>query len=207
MLSMLSQPLPVLVSPGNKENPPILDHVQRPAESPTHALDPSATSENTSNQKSPVFVTPKLILRGVEESSNAYPPLKSVARHLLSGFAPFRVFPFGCSCSLRTSFPLRLLSCTLGLVLMTSASTVSSASSVLALLSIGLVVNVSPYLISLSLILSYLISFLYLIVSLFIVWTMVAPATPSHSILVLSFVPNTGKHGPCAGLCADRLGI
>jgi hypothetical protein len=125
----------------------------------------------------------------------------------LSGFAPFRVSPFGCSCSFRTSFPLRLLSCTLGLVLTTSASTVSSASSVLALLLIGLVVNLSPYLISLSLILSYLTSFLYLIVSLFIVWTMVAPATPSHSVLVLSFVPNTGKHGPCAGLCADRLGI
>jgi hypothetical protein len=66
----------------------------------------------------------------------------------LSGFAPFRVPSFGCSRSFRTSFPLRLLSCTLGLVLTTSASTVSSASSVLALLSIGLVVNVSPYLIS-----------------------------------------------------------
>jgi hypothetical protein len=82
MLSTLSQPLPVLVSPGNKENPPILDHVRRPAESLTHALDPGATSENTLNQKSPVFVTPKLILCGVEESSNAYPPLKSVVRHL-----------------------------------------------------------------------------------------------------------------------------
>jgi hypothetical protein len=95
-------------------------------------------------------------------------------------------------------FPLRLLSCTLGLVLTTSAFTVSSASSVLALLSIGLVVNLSSYLISLSLILSYLISLPYLIVPLFIVWTMVAPATPSHSVLVLSFVPNTSKHGPCA---------
>ena len=47
----------------------------------------------------------------------------------------------------------------------------------------------------------------YLISLLFIVWTMVAPVTPSHSVLVLSFVPNTGKHGPCAGPCADRLGI
>jgi hypothetical protein len=55
----------------------------------------------------------------------------------VSGFAPFRVSPFGCSCSFRTSFPLRLPSCTLGLVLTTSASTVSSASSVLALLLIG----------------------------------------------------------------------
>jgi hypothetical protein len=126
---------------------------------------------------------------------------------VLSGFTPFRVLPFGCSCSFWTSFTFPTLPCALGLVLATSASTVSSASLVLALLLIGLVVNVSPYLISLSLILSYLISFSYLIVPLFIVWTMVAPATPSHSVLVLSFVPNTGKHGPCAGLCADRLGI
>jgi hypothetical protein len=66
----------------------------------------------------------------------------------MSGFAPFRVSPFGCSCSFRTSFPLRLLSCTLGLVLTTSATTVSSDSSVLALLSIGLVVNFPPYRIS-----------------------------------------------------------
>jgi hypothetical protein len=90
---------------------------------------------------------------------------------------------------------------------MTSASTDSSASSVLTLLSIGLVVNVSPYLISPPLILSYPFLSFILSPSLFIVWTMVAPATPSHSVLVLSFLPNTGKHGPCAGLCADRLGI
>ena len=64
-----------------------------------------------------------------------------------------------------------------------------------------------PYLISPPLILSYLILFSYLISFLFIVWTMVAPATPSHSVLVLAFVPNTGKHGLCTGLCADRLGI
>jgi hypothetical protein len=112
----------------------------------------------------------------------------------------------------RTSFPLRHASqttfrttCTPGLVLTTSASTVSSASSILALLLIGLVVNLSPYLISPSLILSYLISFSYLIAPLFIVETMVAPATPSHSVLVSLSVPNTGKHGLCAGLCANHL--
>ena len=76
------------------------------------------------------------------------------------------------------------------------------------------------YLISsfiLSLPLSYL--FLYLISSfilslplsyhsflLFRVW-MVTPATPSHSVLVPPSVPNTGRHGLCAGLCADHLGI
>jgi hypothetical protein len=152
-----------------------------------------------------IFLENLLIVR--IEVDDLLSSMKGNSGPALSGFVPFRVLPFGCSCSFRTSFPLRLLSCTLGLVLTTSASTVSSASSILALLSIGLVVNLSPYLISLSLILSYLISLSYLIAPLFIVWTMVAPATPSHSVLVLSFVPNTGKHGPCAGLCADRLGI
>jgi hypothetical protein len=139
-------------------------------------------------------------------SSSDLDPVENLVA-ILSGFAPFHVLSFGCSCSFRTSFPPQLLLCALGLVLTTSASTVSSASSVLALLSIGLVVNISPYLISLSLILSYLILPSYLIIPLFIVWTMVAPATPSHSVLVLSYVPNTSKHGPCAGLCANRLGI
>jgi hypothetical protein len=96
--------------------------------------------------------------------------------------------------------------CAPGLVLTTSASTVSSASPILALLLIGSVVNLSllSYL-PLPLILSYLISFSYLIAPLFIVETMVAPATPSHSVLVSLSVPNTGKHGLCAGLCANHL--
>ena len=81
----------------------------------------------------------------------------------LSGFAPFRILPFGCSRPFWTSFPPQLLSCMLRLVLTTSASMVSSALSVLALLSIGLVVITSdlPYLPSPNPFLSYL--FLYLI--------------------------------------------
>ena len=81
-LSTLSQPLPVAVSSRNTDNPPVLDRVQEPAKSPTHLLDSGAPSEDTSNRKSTASVTPNLILRGVKESSGAYPPLKSVARCL-----------------------------------------------------------------------------------------------------------------------------
>ena len=115
---------------------------------------------------------------------------------------------FGCSRPLRTSFP--------NLTLVVRARTRTHNLGFHSLLSLlGPRPSIywfngyyfQSYLISPPLILSYLISFSYLIALLFIVWTMVAPATPSRSVLVLSFVPNTGKHGPCAGLCADRLGI
>jgi hypothetical protein len=69
-------------------------------------------------------------------------PLYSIL--LMSGFVPFRVLPFGCSCPFQTSFALPTLPCALRLVLATSASTVSSAFLILALLSIGLVVNAYP---------------------------------------------------------------
>jgi hypothetical protein len=148
-------------------------------------------------------------------NTSSFPPMFAVGKCQLcavtvdfcQGSRPFASFPLVVRALSGPPLPSRLLPCAPGLVLTTLASTVSSASSVLALLSIGLVVNIFPYLISPSLTLSYLISLSYLIVPLFIVWTMVAPATPSRSVLVLSFVPNTGKHGPCAGLCADRLGI
>ena len=81
-LSTLSQPLPVTVSSRNIDNPPVLDRVQEPAKSPTHLLDSSAPSDDTSNWGSTASATPNLILRGVKESSGAYPPLKSVARCL-----------------------------------------------------------------------------------------------------------------------------
>jgi hypothetical protein len=81
-LSTPSQPLPVTVSSPDTDNPPILDRVQEPARLPTHLLDSGAPSEDTLNRKSTASATPNLILRGVEESSGAYPPLKSVARCL-----------------------------------------------------------------------------------------------------------------------------
>jgi hypothetical protein len=78
--------------------------------------------------------------------------------------------------------------CTPGLILMTSASMVSLASSVLTLLSIGLVVITLDlsYLPSPNPFLSYLFPLFYHSL-LFVVWRMVAPATPSHSILVPLF--------------------
>jgi hypothetical protein len=115
-----------------------------------------------------------------------------------------------------TSFPLHhapqttfRTTCALGLVLMTSVSPATSASLVLGLLSIGSMVITLPlpYLPSPNPFLSYLTLLSYRPFLLFTVWTMVAPATPSHSILVSLSMPNTGKHGPSTGLCANHLGI
>ena len=81
-LSMLPQPLPVTVPSSTTDNPPDLDCVREPAKSSIRALNPGAISEDVSNRKSTASATASAILRGVEESSNAYPLLKSVARHL-----------------------------------------------------------------------------------------------------------------------------
>jgi hypothetical protein len=82
-LSTLSQPLPVTVYSGDTDlNPPISDRVQEPVKLSTNVLDPGAASEDTSNRKSTASVIATSILRGVEDSSDAYPPLKSIARHL-----------------------------------------------------------------------------------------------------------------------------
>lgn len=78
--STLSQPLPVVISSGGIDNPPVLDRVREPAESTTRILGPIVVSEDTSNWKS--AATPGSILRGVGESSGAYPPLKLVAECL-----------------------------------------------------------------------------------------------------------------------------
>jgi hypothetical protein len=81
-LSMLFHPLPVTGSSGNADNLPIPDHVREPVKSSTHALDPGAASEDTLSRASTAPTTPNVVLREVAESSNAYPPLKSVARCL-----------------------------------------------------------------------------------------------------------------------------
>jgi hypothetical protein len=81
-LSMLSQPLPMIVSSDNADNPPVLDCVQEPAKSSTDAFDPDAVSEDTSHRKPTVSAATKSILHGMEESSSTYPALKPVARCL-----------------------------------------------------------------------------------------------------------------------------
>jgi hypothetical protein len=78
---VLSQPLPATVSSGSADALCVPDCVQQPAKPSAHPLGPGTTSEDTSNQKS-TSTTAKSILHGVEESSDAYPPLKSVARCL-----------------------------------------------------------------------------------------------------------------------------
>jgi hypothetical protein len=81
-LPTFSQSLPVTVASGTTDDSPVLGCGRELAKSSTHALNPGAAFEHTSNRKSAVSTTANAILRGVKESSSAYPPLKSVARHL-----------------------------------------------------------------------------------------------------------------------------
>jgi hypothetical protein len=81
-LPTLPQPPPVTVSLSDADSPPILDHVWEPSKSSTHLLDPGVTSEDTPNRNPASSTAIISILRGVGESSEAYPPLKSVARSL-----------------------------------------------------------------------------------------------------------------------------
>jgi hypothetical protein len=104
----------------------------------------------------------------------------------LSGFMPFPALLPPLVCPFQTSVHG---TCTLGFVLTTSASPATLAIPVLALLSIGLVVITLDlsYLPSPNPFLSYLVLLSYRSFLLFMVWTMVAPTTPSHSVLVSSF--------------------
>jgi hypothetical protein len=81
-LSTSTQPLPMITSSGDTDNPFILDRVREPTKPSAHALDPGFVSESAANRKSTAPATPNAILRGIAESSNAYTPLKSVARSL-----------------------------------------------------------------------------------------------------------------------------
>ena len=78
----LSQPLPVTIPSGNTEDPFIVDRVREPVKLPTYALDPSAAPEDTSSRESAASATANVILSEVKESSDAYTPLKSIARYL-----------------------------------------------------------------------------------------------------------------------------
>ena len=70
------------ISSGDTDNPPILDRVREPAKLPVHVPGPGTVSEDTSDWKSTTSATPNMILFGLVESSDAYPPLKFVARCL-----------------------------------------------------------------------------------------------------------------------------
>ena len=90
-LSTLSQPLPVTVSLDNADNPPVLDCPREPAKLSTDALDPGPVSEDTSDRKPTVSTATKSILRGMEESSSTYPPLKPIARCLCAILDKYKV--------------------------------------------------------------------------------------------------------------------
>jgi hypothetical protein len=81
-LSMPPQPLPEIISSDNVDQPPVLDRVREPAKLSTDALDPCAVSEDALHRKPTVSAATKSILRGMEESSSTYPPLKPFARCL-----------------------------------------------------------------------------------------------------------------------------
>jgi len=69
--------IPLTVSSAHIDTPAVPDHAQevlRPNEG-----QPSGADENRSNLKSLASSTAKIFLRGVNESADAFPPLKSVA--------------------------------------------------------------------------------------------------------------------------------
>jgi len=73
----LIQFLPLIASLDNADDPAAPDQVQ---ESPgPNQNEPNVADENKSNWKSTASATAKLLLRGVRESADAFPPLKSVA--------------------------------------------------------------------------------------------------------------------------------
>jgi hypothetical protein len=80
--SKLSQLPPVTISSGDKDSPSVFESVREPVKLSMHPLGPGAASGDTPNQKSSLSATADVILRGVVESSDAYPLLKSVARCL-----------------------------------------------------------------------------------------------------------------------------
>ena len=56
----------------------------------------AATNESKSNWKSTAFATVKLLLRGVRDSADAFPPLKSVAGGLCFIVENYEVRPLSC---------------------------------------------------------------------------------------------------------------
>jgi len=73
----LIQMLPLIVSLDNVDDSTAPDQVQE-ALSPSQR-EPNTADEDKSNWKSTAFATAKLLLCGVKESADAFPPLKSVA--------------------------------------------------------------------------------------------------------------------------------
>jgi len=83
------QSLPLIVPPDNAEGPTAPDQVQE-VPSPNES-EPSAVDEN---KWKTVSATAKLLLRGVKESADAFPPLKSVAGGLCFILENYEVRPY-----------------------------------------------------------------------------------------------------------------
>ena len=72
----------VHLPPDNLDTLTILDHVSEVVCTDEAVEQGVAANENKSDWKSALSATAKLLLRGVKESADAFPPLKSVASGL-----------------------------------------------------------------------------------------------------------------------------
>jgi len=84
--------LPLIVSLDNVDDSAAPDQAQE-VPSPNQS-GPSAADENKSNWKSTASATAKLLLHGVKESADAFPPLKSVAGGLCFILENYEVQPY-----------------------------------------------------------------------------------------------------------------
>ena len=71
-----------LIAPSGNSDSPSICHVQEPTQALNHILDSGGADEGKSSLKPTATPTAKLLLRGVKESVDASPPLKSVAEGL-----------------------------------------------------------------------------------------------------------------------------
>jgi hypothetical protein len=97
------QPLPATISSGSADNSPVLNRIREPAKPSTHTLDSSTASEDTLNRKSAASAAANAMLHLVEESPVAYPPLKSVAKHLRLILDNCKVQSLSCTSNLQRS--------------------------------------------------------------------------------------------------------
>jgi len=77
--NILSVVIPLTVSSGHVDTPAVPDIVQEVLPRQDDEGQPSGADQGGSNLKSLASSTAKIFLRGVKESADAFPPLKSVA--------------------------------------------------------------------------------------------------------------------------------
>jgi len=71
--------VPLIVPPGDEETSAVPDHVSAVLRADESSEPSAAADDNKPSWKSTASATAKLLIRGVRESADAFPPLKSVA--------------------------------------------------------------------------------------------------------------------------------